>query len=166
MKNLSDLIKAKRNECGLSQRELASKVNVDYSYIAKIESGITKKPSIEIIYKLSNALNIFFLDLLEAANYSNLEIHELTNIGKDLVFNNKVYNFIDDEELKKYLIDTPAGICIDISKILDDYKNNKNSLEQTIKLLDVCEPVYGQSNGRNTKTYFTQKGQITLDDDL
>lgn len=45
-----------RRQAGLSQRELAEKIGVNFSYLSKIESGAMPPPSEEVILKLAEAL--------------------------------------------------------------------------------------------------------------
>jgi len=45
-----------RKQAGLTQRELADRVNVDFSYISKIESGAAPPPSEKVILQLAEAL--------------------------------------------------------------------------------------------------------------
>ena len=47
-----------RKSKGISQRELARKVSVDFSYISKIENDKIPPPSADTIVKMSEALNI------------------------------------------------------------------------------------------------------------
>ena len=61
------ILRNKRRESGLSQRRLAEKVNVDFSYISKLENGRTPPPSAGTIIKISEALNCAPEDLLAAA---------------------------------------------------------------------------------------------------
>ena len=46
-----------RKQAGLTQRELADRVNVDFSYLSKIESGAVPPPSEKVILQLVEALN-------------------------------------------------------------------------------------------------------------
>jgi len=46
-----------RNAAGLSLRELAEKVNVDFTYLSKIENGVLPAPSDKVIARLARALN-------------------------------------------------------------------------------------------------------------
>ena len=70
MNKLGNLVKMKREEKGLSLRELAKRCNLSHSYIDSIEKGYdgkTKKavsPTIETIEKLATGLNIAINDLL------------------------------------------------------------------------------------------------------
>jgi len=43
---------------GTTQRQLADKVNVDFSYLSKIENGVVPPPSENVISKLAGVLNI------------------------------------------------------------------------------------------------------------
>jgi len=46
-----------RNQAGMTQRELAERVNIDFSYLSKIESGVVPPPSEKVISQLAEALN-------------------------------------------------------------------------------------------------------------
>lgn len=45
-----------RKETGMSQREVASKVKIDFTYLSKIESGVMPPPSEKVITKLAKVL--------------------------------------------------------------------------------------------------------------
>src|SRR3990172_3147037 len=45
-----------RKQAGLSQRELAEKIGVNFSYLSKIESGVMPPPSEPVILKLAEVL--------------------------------------------------------------------------------------------------------------
>lgn len=53
--NISASIKAKRLECGLTQKELDDKVGVDQSMICQIERG-TKSPTLALSVEIAAAL--------------------------------------------------------------------------------------------------------------
>lgn len=75
--DLSKLLKNARFKLNLSQRDLSLISGVDYSYIAKIENGTRKKPSLNVLLKFSKSLNISFLVLVKSAGYSKQEINDL-----------------------------------------------------------------------------------------
>ena len=62
-------IRALRKTKGLTQRQLAEQVGVDFTYISKIENDrVDHTPSIKTIRRLAEALNADELELMERAN--------------------------------------------------------------------------------------------------
>lgn len=159
MQNLEDLIKNSRLKKNLSQRALAKLMEVDNSYIAKLETGKINKPSESIIIKLAKVLDLDILELLEAANYKKHEIYELTHFAADLNFDYKALLITNNEELKRYTIENDAGIFLDILAILEDYKKEKISKEKAVQLLHLCEPLQSE----NKYIYFSKKGSIEIE---
>ena len=62
-KQLGDNIIYHRKKVNMTQEDLSFISDVDRKYIHMIEKGISN-PSIEIIYKISESLNVDFKDLL------------------------------------------------------------------------------------------------------
>jgi XRE family transcriptional regulator of biofilm formation len=58
------MLKARREEKGLTQVELAKRAKVTQTYIAKLESGDKKNPSLEILQRLAKALGVPVTELL------------------------------------------------------------------------------------------------------
>ena len=58
MSRFRKLLREARKCAGLSQPKLAKKVDVDKSYISKLETGVFPPPSREVVLKLTAALNI------------------------------------------------------------------------------------------------------------
>lgn len=58
METFGQRIKRARRELKLTQRELAKRVNVNFTYLSKIENGEMPPPSEEKIFKLAGTLNI------------------------------------------------------------------------------------------------------------
>ncbi|MDK2829794.1 MAG: hypothetical protein PWP67_2617 [Clostridium butyricum] len=52
------IIKEYRKKAGLTQKQLGDKVNVSSAYIQQLENGVKNNPSLEIIIKISDVLNI------------------------------------------------------------------------------------------------------------
>ena len=67
---LADLIKNRREEKNMTQSALASAANLQPAELSRLENGITKKPSKEVLKKLSPLLGISFSQLLIFAGYS------------------------------------------------------------------------------------------------
>lgn len=75
---LSGCIKKGRIEKKLSQEELAEIIDITPTHIKHIESG-HRKPSVEILFKLFNALDISFESLKENQSNESLLKTELIN---------------------------------------------------------------------------------------
>jgi transcriptional regulator with XRE-family HTH domain len=58
------VLKALREDKGLSQVELANKAKVERTYIVKLENGDKKNPSLDILKKLAKALGVPVTELL------------------------------------------------------------------------------------------------------
>jgi len=58
MKSFGENLRQIRKDRQITQRELASKIGVDFSYISKIETGALEPPSEEIIIKISKVLEV------------------------------------------------------------------------------------------------------------
>ncbi len=152
---LAKLIKTSRIKNQLSQRELAKKMKVSNTIISRIESGMVKKPSLEIIIKLSNELKIEFHNLAKISGYSNDEIFPI--ITSEVEYATTI---VGEDKINNYIIKTEYGIKLDICKILDNYKRGLIDRTQAIELIFVCQPLY-----LNDKIYFpTYKGEIIIDD--
>ncbi len=66
-----------RTKAGLSLRELASKVNVDFTYLSKIENGVLPPPSDKVIRQLAETLNADKDELLTLAGKIPSDIAEI-----------------------------------------------------------------------------------------
>lgn len=53
------MIREAREGIGSSQRDLAAKVGIDFTYLSKIERGVMAAPSEDVIRKLATELNIW-----------------------------------------------------------------------------------------------------------
>jgi ribosome-binding protein aMBF1 (putative translation factor) len=72
---ISDAIREARKEAGLSQKELALKINTGQSAIARLESSNYQRFSLFTLAKIAIALNIPLLQIFKStsAKLSNLE---------------------------------------------------------------------------------------------
>lgn len=64
LQNFGEQVKKKRKIAGLSQEDLAAKLNVHRTYMSFIERG-QRNPSLLMVFKISRALKIKLPELLE-----------------------------------------------------------------------------------------------------
>jgi transcriptional regulator with XRE-family HTH domain len=64
-KRLSTVIRELRQARDLSQRALADKADVTGAYIAQLETGVKKNPSLDILKRLAKALGVPVAELLD-----------------------------------------------------------------------------------------------------
>jgi transcriptional regulator with XRE-family HTH domain len=69
---IGDIVKYKRLDLSLIQKELESRSGVTQSMISKIENGSAENVSIDVLRKLAKALNCALVDLLPEAD-KNIE---------------------------------------------------------------------------------------------
>jgi transcriptional regulator with XRE-family HTH domain len=65
---IGDIIKRKRLELGLIQKELENRSGVTQSMISKVEGGSAENVSIDVLRRLAKALNCTLVDLLPEAD--------------------------------------------------------------------------------------------------
>jgi XRE family transcriptional regulator of biofilm formation len=64
-KGLDQVIRELREKKGLTQEELAFKAKVTPGYVAQLELGIRKNPSLDVVGRLARALGVRLAELLE-----------------------------------------------------------------------------------------------------
>ena len=65
LKRLSRVIQTLRAAKAMSQRELAARVKVTPGYIAQLEMGVRRNPSLDVLKRLARALGVPVTELLE-----------------------------------------------------------------------------------------------------
>lgn len=83
-----------RFEKGMTQRALASRINVDPSYISNIEKGKASLPSEDVLRRIASELDLNFQDLLSLSGISidtfveidDPAMSEVMRIAQDLEF--------------------------------------------------------------------------------
>jgi HTH-type transcriptional regulator, competence development regulator len=71
------LLKDLRREKNVSQRELAEKIGVDFSYISKVENDRLPPPAAETTIKIARALGIPVEELLSHGNKLPLDLKDM-----------------------------------------------------------------------------------------
>jgi len=64
-KRLTTILRQLRKAKGVSQRELAAQIGKTGAYIAQLETGVRKNPSLDVLKKLAKALGVPVAELLE-----------------------------------------------------------------------------------------------------
>jgi transcriptional regulator with XRE-family HTH domain len=63
-KRLASMLKAKREDRGLTQIDLAKLAKVSQAYVASLEAGSKKNPSLAVLQRLAKALGVPVTELL------------------------------------------------------------------------------------------------------
>lgn len=61
---LAEYLRAERQRAGISQRQLASRVGIHNSYLARLENGETANPAADLLQRIADVLEISSTDLL------------------------------------------------------------------------------------------------------
>ncbi len=88
--DIGNALKGIRKTKNLTQKELANKIGISNTYLSEIENN-TRRPSIDVIKSISDALDINFLYLI----LKSLEREDLKNENK-VDFLNKVNTELDN----------------------------------------------------------------------
>lgn len=156
-KEIGERLRKLRKEKGLTQKELSTRVEVDYSYIGKIERG-EQLPSIKMLIRLSEILSIpigyFFQEghIMGLLEHLPEELIDIAGDRKKRIFL-KFLKYIDEE-------DTP--MIIEILRLLKEHKRayrHKGRFLSKIPLGKVAEqrrPYKKRDDryGRNPPPYF------------
>ena len=67
MRTFGQIIKEARKSNQITQRDLAKRIDVDFTYISKLENGVLEPPSEEVIVKMAVVLGIDENELFLAA---------------------------------------------------------------------------------------------------
>ena len=120
---IAEIIKEKRLESGMSQRQLASLVGIGHTEITRIENGMRTNYNMVLLIKICNELDIDFVQLLQAAGY--LDNNEI-----------KVYKvsvYYTDE--KSYLVRarTPKAAYEMVSEFVNENRIFKSEINDMLK---------------------------------
>ena len=82
--NFGARLRQLRKQAGMTQRELADRVNVDFSYLSKIEGGVVPPPSEKVISQLAEALHANKDELIILAGKVPFDIAQILKNGETL----------------------------------------------------------------------------------
>jgi transcriptional regulator with XRE-family HTH domain len=61
---LAEYLRAIREQAGISQRQLANRVGIHNSYLARLESGENDSPAAELLQRIADILEVSSTDLM------------------------------------------------------------------------------------------------------
>lgn len=105
-----------RKQASLSQRELANRVGVNFTYLSKIESGVMPPPSEKVILRLAEALNADKDELLTLAGKIPADVAQILK-------NREALQFLRSGRTQKKIRTADKKGGINIMKNLLNYKN-------------------------------------------
>ncbi len=102
MKTFGQMIRDARKEKRITQRDLAKMIDVDFSYISKIETGALEPPSESVINKIAKVLEIdsnelFILAKKVPTEFKNSIIEEDT--AANILF--RKYQYLTEEQKER-----------------------------------------------------------------
>ncbi len=110
-----------RVERGLTQKELASKVGIDFTYIGKIERG-EQLPSLKILLKIAEALSLPFGCFLE--DKDTVAALEMANGWKELIKDERWHNLL---KTLQSLHEDDIPLITEIVHVLDRHRKGKKA---------------------------------------
>jgi transcriptional regulator with XRE-family HTH domain len=93
---LGEFIKAQRAALGVSQRQLAGRIGIHHSYLARLEAGDYAQPAPAVLHRLAEALDLEPEDLFALAGHT--VPHELPSFAPYL---RAKYDISDQERYSK-----------------------------------------------------------------
>lgn len=113
--NLSELIKQKRKEKGMTLEQLGKRVGVSKMTVLRWESGEIKNIRTDKIEKLASALGIPVVALFEGFNENGKTKNNIKQVTPDEFFN-EVVNILNkteglSDQQKKHILNTLDFIC-------------------------------------------------------
>lgn len=95
-----DRLRELRLKKSLSQRKLAEKVGVDFTYLSKIETGTMSPPAQDTILRLADALSADSDELLVLAGRVPDDVKDVVTNSRELPAFLREIQDLDEEEIK------------------------------------------------------------------
>ena len=111
IETFGEYLRSKRKEAGISQRELASRISVDYSYISKLENDRLPPPSARTVVSIAEVLATSRDDFLARVGKIPSDVEEA--IGS----NPSAQGFLQDAQLMALSDDEWREIRAALSKL-------------------------------------------------
>ncbi len=118
--NFGARLRQLRKQAGMTQRELADRLNIDFSYLSKIEGGAVPPPSEKVIIQLVEVLNADKDELIILAGRVPSDIAQILKNGKTLQRLRSARSKQMSRSLKT------RGETVTVMKQLVSYKSHKS----------------------------------------
>ena len=106
-------LRHKRREAGISQRELATRISVDYSYISKLENDRLPPPSARTVVSIAEALSASRDEFLARVGKIPSDVEEAIGSSAD------AQGFLQDAQLMALSDDEWREIRTALSRLRD-----------------------------------------------
>ncbi|NDV70268.1 helix-turn-helix domain-containing protein [Dysgonomonas sp. 25] len=103
MKSIGSILKNSRDLMQLTLRQVEEATGISNAYLSQLENDKIKKPSANVLYKLSNIYGISINDLLAAAGIIEKQASERHKLLSSVAFSTESLTEKEEEELLKYL---------------------------------------------------------------
>lgn len=103
MKSIGSILKNSRDLMQLTLRQVEEVTGISNAYLSQLENDKIKKPSANILYKLSNIYGINISDLLGSVGIIEKETSERHKLLNTVAFSAESLTDEEEEELLKYL---------------------------------------------------------------
>lgn len=153
---LGELIKTKREQLGISQRELARKSNMDCAEVSRIEAGKRLKPNVLYLKGIAETLNLSMVDLMKLAGYNDIDINwgqDFTNRRSTADYQKQIksyeqfyFDVLEEIEIRRRTDFACKGVIadlidkIELAKIENKEISNDKILEELKELLVMIRP--------------------------
>ena len=153
---LGELIKTKREQLGISQRELARKSNMDCAEVSRIEAGKRLKPNVLYLKGIAETLNLSMVDLMKLAGYNDIDINwgqDFTNRRSTADYQKQIksyeqfyFDVLEEIEIRRRTDFACKGVIanlidkIELAKIKNKEISNDKILEELKELLIMIRP--------------------------
>ena len=129
MEEFGSIIKNERIRRGLSITDLSKETGVDIKTISFIERGIRRKPNLDTLVKLLDALDCFTSEIIKSAGYTDEEIMEFIcddyNYSFEVRIKGHGKTFASNEEEAKIFINEDLHEFLKIRSITGNNWNIK-----------------------------------------
>ncbi len=123
----------KRKELGLTQQQLAAKLNVSYQAVSKWENGQTY-PNIEVLSSLANVLKVSVDDIL-AGSEKDSEVLSYSKAGIDITYTDTI-----KKEMSQYLKTNDHRVLNGLGPFASLYDIEFPDMEKPVLVLKSEEP--------------------------
>ena len=142
---LSSTITEARKKIGISQRELARRVNMDCAEVSRIEAGKRLKPNVLYLKGIAENLKLNLADLMKLAGYDEIDInkaHSFNEKGSTTNYQKQIERYRQSYMNALNLIEERRKTDLTCKELIDSMIKNttdektKQELKKIVKALE------------------------------